>query len=138
MNDDANLAKAMRASTDLLQNEEYNKALELLDQALDAAMKSGERSNWIPTVCNHCALIADFAGRHNLTRRYYEQTLFYDSENARALYGLAKLLREAGEADLAKTYAAKCYDIVIRSTDRKWSGLLGLVTKGWPELSARS
>ena len=138
MSDDVKLARAMRASTELLQNEEYDKALQLLDSVIDAAMKSGEKSHWISTVCNHCAVIADFAGRHDLTRRYYEQCLAYDAENPRALYGLAKIFLEGGDAELAKTYATKCYNIVIHSADRKWRGLLDLITQRWPDLSAQS
>jgi tetratricopeptide (TPR) repeat protein len=138
MSVDTNLARAMRASTELLQGEDYEKALELLDNAINAATKTGEKSPWIPTVCNHAAVIADFAGHKDLVRRYYEQSLASDAENPRALYGLAAVFLEQGDTQLARAYATKCYDIVMRSTDRKGRGLLELITKRWPELGEQS
>jgi Tfp pilus assembly protein PilF len=137
MSDDANLASAMHASTRLLEAAEYEKALEVLDKAITTAVKSGQNSAWIPTVCNHAALIADFAGHHNLIKHYYEQSLAHDAENPSALYGLAKICLEQGEVQLAKSYATKCYDIVMGSTDRKGRGLLDLIVKRWPELATR-
>jgi Tfp pilus assembly protein PilF len=138
MNDDANLAQAMRASTELLQAEQYEEALELLENALNAATKAGEKGSWIPTVCNHAAVIADFAGRDDLIKRYYERSLAYDEENPRALYGLAKVFLEQGDAQLAKAYATKCHAVVMRRADRKGRGLLDLISKRWPELSPHS
>jgi Tfp pilus assembly protein PilF len=136
MSDDLNLSGAMRASTMLLEAGEYKKALKLLDEAIKAAIGTGENSSWIPTVCNHAAVVADFAGDHGLVKHYYEQSLTHDSENPRALYGLAKSYLELGDAQLAKSYATRCYESIKHGNHGKGGGLLDLIAKQWPELGA--
>ena len=136
MSVDLNLAEAMRSGTKLLETGEYEKALKLLDQAIMGAIGTGENSSWISTVCNHVAVVADFAGHHDFVKHYYEQLLDYDSENSRAFYGLAKFYLDQKEAQTANGYSTKCYEVIMRSSDRKGKELLELITKRWPELGA--
>jgi Tfp pilus assembly protein PilF len=136
MGADLILSRAMRASTKLLEAEQYDKALNLLDEAIKDAMKTGGKTSWIPTVCNHAAVVAGFAGRHDLVKHYYEQSLASDPRNPRALYGVAKHYLEHGDVRIAKSFATKCFDAIQNSTDQKGKGLLELLVKQWPDIGA--
>ena len=112
-------------------------ALGLLDDAIAEAMRQHE-SLWTLTLCHHAAVIADSLGNLQLQRRYYGESLASNSENPRALYGLADVARRLGEHEIAKEYAARSYEAILRSDDEIIrQGLLDLVLKHWPELEKK-
>jgi len=136
MSDAIDAKRAMSASTELLASGEYERAMHILDQAIKDCLDSGGERSWTRTLCHHAAIIADFAGRPDLVKGYYEQSLAFDPENARALYGLARVYLELGEAPIAEKYARRCYDAAKQGTDSRNRIWLELIAKRWPQLTA--
>ena len=65
------------------------------------------------------------------------EALRHGPENPLALYGLAKVLAEQGEAEQAKLYATKCVEAIARSGDEIHEAVLDLIAKRWPDLIQR-
>ena len=127
---------AMSSTVKLLKVDEHEKALELLDGAIEKAIQEG-RTNWIRTLCHHAAVVSNFAGNAPLEKHYYEQSLAYNPENSRALYGLAKVALEQGETEIAKQYAIRCHSALMQSEDGVIKqGLLELLATHWPGVVA--
>ena len=126
------MTHAVQESTRLSQNGEPQKALQLLDTARALAI----RENWnraLETISRHAAIIAEASGDLARAKFYNEQALACEPENPMALYGLAKILSQQGETELARQYAAKCYEVSLRGgtdIDRARVELLG---SHWPE-----
>jgi len=127
------LRLAVNSSSELWKAGAHEKALKLLDDAIAAAIKEKDSSS-IRTLSQHAAVMANWVGDLRRVRYYYEQSLAYNPENPMALYGLARVSAEEGEHDLAKRYAARCYQAVLHSDDEIDRGLLELIAKQWPEL----
>jgi hypothetical protein len=126
------MTHAMRESTRLSQNGEPLKALELLDSSIMMAV----RENWnhaLQTISRHAAIIAESTGDLARAKSYNEQTLSCAPENPMALYGMAKVLSEQGEIELARQYAAKCYQVSIRGGTEIDQARVELLGKHWPE-----
>ena len=126
------MTRAVQESTKLSQSGEFLKALELLDNSMAVAV----RENWsraLETISRHAAIIAESSGDLARAKSYNERTLACAPENPMALYGMAKILSEQGQSELAREYAARCYEVSLRGgtdVDRARVELLG---KHWPE-----
>jgi Tfp pilus assembly protein PilF len=134
MSDRDEFVRAMSASAELLQVEEYEQALNLVDSAIERAVNEGDNS-WVRILCHHAANIAMFSGNPVRVRQYYEKSLANDPENPRALYGIAKFYLERGERGLAESYATRCHEAIARSDDpTACRSLQEMLSKRWPEL----
>jgi tetratricopeptide (TPR) repeat protein len=107
---------AMSTSTKLMQQDENEEALWLLDDAIGMAIRENE-TRWVLTLSHHAAAISNFLGSLSRVKNYYEKSLTFNPENPRALAGLADVLKEQGEFELAKGYAARCYRALIEGDD---------------------
>jgi len=89
-------------------------------------------------MCHHAAIIAKFARDVQRERQYYEKSLSSSPENPRALFGLAMLAKDAGDLEVAKNYAARCYDAILVSDDEIIkNGLTDMVLKSWPDVARK-
>lgn len=126
------MTHAIQESTRLSQNGEPLKALELLDNSIAIAV----RENWqraLQTISRHAAIIAESNGDLVRAKFYNEQTLAYAPENPMALYGMAKILSEQGEVELARQYAARCYEVSLRGGTEIDRARVELLGTRWPE-----
>ena len=127
----------MSNSVRLLQQDKYEEALKLLDESIAEAVRERQIS-WIRTLSHHAAVISNFMENLQLEKHYYQQSLTFDPENPRALYGLAKIAREQGEPDVARQYAARCHKAIVEGDNEIMKeGLLELVVKNWPEFAEK-
>jgi tetratricopeptide (TPR) repeat protein len=114
---------------------EYEKALKLLDESITEAIRENQVS-WVRTLSHHAAVISKFAGNLQLVKHYYEQSLAFNPDNPRALYGLAEVAREQGETEIARQYAVRCHKAIEESEDETVKqALLELLVKHWPEVA---
>lgn len=125
---------AISSSARLLADDNYKEALKVLDEAIADAIRE-RQTLWIPTLCHVAANVSFFMGDLQLRKHYYEQSLAFDPNNPRALYGLAKVAREQGEPEIARQYAVRCHKAIVENEDEIIrQGLLELVVKNWPEV----
>ena len=104
-----------------------------MDEVITEAMKEGDDLTLF-TLIDHAALLNGMGRDRFVVKRYCEQYLAHSSENPRALYGLADVAMEDGQTDLAKQYAKRCLQAILRSKDAKIKqDLLDLVLERWPE-----
>lgn len=132
MTDLDQLKLVIHQSSELSKRGEDEKALALLDEALTEAICE-KRAMWIRILSHHAAVISDSVGDLQRIRRYYEQSLASNPDNARALYGLAKTLQRQGETERAKQCATKCYQALQGSGSELDRILFELVVDSWPE-----
>jgi tetratricopeptide (TPR) repeat protein len=126
------LKAAMNGSIRLSQAGQNQEALKLLDDAIADAIQEG-RTSWILTLSHHAAILCDHRGDIDLAKHYYEQSLAYSPENPLALYGLACVSLQPGEAQSAKQFAKRSYEAILRGDDDiVKAGLLDLIVKQWP------
>ena len=130
------LKRAIQDSSELWVAGEHEKALKLLDDSIVVAAAEGRKS-WVRTLSHHAAVLASSVANLGLVKHYYEQSLAHNPGNPRALYGLANVLLEQGEIELARNHAAKCHEAILQSEDEIDRGLLDLIAKRWPEIVAR-
>jgi tetratricopeptide (TPR) repeat protein len=114
-----------------LSSEDRDGALRLVDEAIALAI-SEQENRWVLTLCHHAALISNFLGKSELVKSYYQQSLAFNPENPRALYGLATVAREQGELELAKEYAARCHRALMDGDDFLKDVQLEMLLKHWP------
>ena len=128
---------AMTNSLARVERGEHDDALKLLDEAIAEAIRDDD-IRWIRTLCHHAANLSRFNGNWASVKRWYEQSLASDPENARALYGLAAVALNENDATTARRYATRCYASILRSDDEILKvGLLDLIAKNWPDLVAK-
>ena len=113
--------------------EDSEKALRIVDDAIAVAIARNE-NRWILALSHHAAVISSFLERPDLVRRYYQQSLDFNPENSRALRGLAREAREAGEVEKAKDYAARSYRALMNGDDFLKEIQLETLLAEWPEL----
>lgn len=130
------LTRVMRDSNELWRMGEPRMALELLDESIAEAIRQ-KKDQWVQVLCRHAALISESVGDLPRAKEYNEQALVHGPDNPMALYGLAKVLHDQGETELAQQYAAKCKEAVVRSGSEIYQGVLDLIAKRWPELMGR-
>jgi|SRR5271168_4678390 len=126
---------AITKSINLVEQNKSAEALKLLDEAIAEAIQEQQISR-ICTLCHHAAILSKFTDNLPLARRYYEQSLASDPENARALYGLAVTTLDQGSPEIAKQYATRCHKVLLQSEDGVLKkGYLDLIAKHWPDIS---
>jgi len=125
---------AISASTKLTQQNDNEEAFRLLDSAIAMAI-SEQENRWVLTLCHHAAIISNFLGNLPRVKHYYEKSLEFNSENPRALAGLADVAKEQGELELAKEYAVRCYKALTEGDDFLNDARLETLLKKWPELA---
>lgn len=125
---------AISNSLELVEQGKHEAALKLLDESIAEAVRENNVP-WIRTLCHHAAIVSRFTENLASAKRYYEQSLNSDPENARALYGLATVALDQGEPDIAKQYAIRCRTAILQSDDELVRMLLDLVVKHWPDLA---
>jgi len=74
---------AMTNSLALAERGKHVDALKLSDEAIAEAIRE-HHVLWIRTLCHHAAIQSRFAENWASAKRYYEQSLASDPENARA------------------------------------------------------
>jgi hypothetical protein len=125
---------AITGSIELEKRGEHGAALGLLDEVIAEAIRKGAIAR-IRTLCHHAAIISRFKENWAPAKRYYEQSLASEPENARALCGLAAIALDAGDAITALKYATRCHTSMLQSDEGILrQGLLDLITKNWPVL----
>jgi len=130
------LTRAMRDSNKLWREGEPRSALRLLDKSIEEAIRQN-KNEWLQVLCRHAARISEAINDFPLARQYNEEALRHGPDNPLALYGLAKVLAEQGEAEQAKLYATKCVEAIARSGDEIHEAVLDLIAKRWPDLTQR-
>ena len=116
-----------------MQQNKNEEALQLLDGAIAMAISESE-NRWVLTLSHHAAVIGRFLGDWPRVKRYYEQSLAFNSDNPAALAGLADTAKEQGELALAREYAARCHKLLIEDNDLFKDARLEMLVKKWPEL----
>lgn len=129
--------RAVNGSVELWRLGKQQQALKLLNDAIaDSIRDKAGRS--VCTLCHHAAVLCQSAGAVGMVKHYYEQSLTHSPENPRALYGLAKVALEQGNADLAEAYAKRSYAATVQEDDEiAKHGLLDLIALHWPEIGAQ-
>ena len=127
---------AITASAELVSLADGDKALRLVDDAI--ALAVGEHDNgWVIVLNHHAAIIANFLGKAELVKHYYQESLAFSTENPRALYGLTKVAKNQGDLALAREYAARCHKALMEGDDflkDSWLEMLETLLKDWPPL----
>jgi tetratricopeptide (TPR) repeat protein len=137
MSDSTKFRNAMSSSTKLLQQDQHDQALRIVDEEIAEAVCIGENS-WVCTLCHHAAIIARFTNNLDLAKHYYEQSLASNPESVNALYGLATVYRDQRQPEVAKEYAMRCYDALMRDdSDILKAHLLESLSKDWPDVARR-
>jgi len=119
---------------ELWQKEQHVEALRLLDDSIAKAEQNNEPSSPVQFLRMHASLIAGSLNDLPLVKRYCEEVLLREPQNALAMYTLADALLRQGEVDLAARQAACAYALVFNSSDAKDRDLLELLMKRWPEM----
>jgi hypothetical protein len=120
-------------SSELWRRGQPQEALKLLDDCI-AGAKRQKLDLWIKILSMHASVICESIGDLGLVRRYCEQVLACEPDNALALFKLAEALFQQRQTDLAKNFAAKSYALVANSTTVFHRGLGELLTVKWPEI----
>jgi hypothetical protein len=126
------LKRAVHDSSELSKQGNNDEALKLLAVSVHTALKAN-KINWVQTLCSHASAIADSAGDLLSVRRYRGLAVQH-APNAQNLYGWADVLLREGDAETARSMAAKAYDLIRESSDELDRALAELLIKRWPEL----
>jgi len=121
-------------STELWGTGQHSYALRLIDEWIAKAEQNKESYASIQFLRMHASLIAGAMDDLALARRYCEQVLSSEPENALALYTLADAMLRQGEKTLARNQAARAYALVCHSSSYSDRDLSELLIKRWPEL----
>ena len=70
-----------------------------------------------------------------LVRYYREKCLAFGPDDPMALYGLARVLCQLGEMQLAKENAKRSYQICVRGGTEIDRTVMEMIAKQWPEIS---
>jgi hypothetical protein len=127
--------RAVLGSLDLSMQGHHEQALHLMDDVIAEAIREGEEL-WAFTLIRHAEILSTRAGQphFSLLKHYYQRYLTYSPENPRALYALADVAMEEGEIEVAKQYARRCHQSLLRTTDEVAKrDLFDLVLERWPE-----
>lgn len=136
MHDDHRFVAAMRASGRFIQNNQYERALRVLDDAIAIAIRENQKSP-IVAMCRRAAIICRLVEDLEREREYHERSLENAPENATGLYGLADVARRSGQIELARALATRCYKALLQDEDLPTrDSLLDSLVKHWPEIVA--
>jgi hypothetical protein len=131
------LKNAVQESTELWIGGKGREALETLD-ALITKAKQENREVWVKVLAMHASTLAHSVGDLASARRYCEEVLLYEPENALALFKIADILLQQGKGDEARRYARKSYALAAASDMKDGQGLAELLAKKWPEVGGRT
>jgi tetratricopeptide (TPR) repeat protein len=126
----------MVKSAKLWRSGDLRRALKLLDGSIAEAVRQGRR-DWAQALSRHAAVMCRLDGDLRSARRYNEQALSYGPDSPMTIYGLAEVLLEQGEAELAREYAKKCYELSVRGGTELDRARIELIVRRWPELDTR-
>jgi Tfp pilus assembly protein PilF len=113
----------------------YQEALQLMDEVIAEASKEGDGLSALVLI-GHAALLNGAKRDRSILRHYYEQFLTYNPENPRVLYESADVAMKDGQIEIARLYAKRCHQAILRSDDDKIKkDLLDLVIERWPEVA---
>ena len=108
-------------------------SLRVLDESIAEAARK-KQLDWAGGLSQHAAMICRLDGDLESARHYSEQAILYGPGNPTALFGMAKVLLDQGEARLAREYAAECYEISLRGGTELDRSRIELIVRLWPEL----
>ena len=129
---------AINASAELWKIGEQQEALKVLDDAIAYWVQERNQISPIRTLCHHAAVLCRSVGDLRRVMHYYQQSLTHSPDNPIALYGLAEVALEQGDADLAKQYAKRSYDATVQGEDELAKrGLLDLIVMKWPDIGPK-
>lgn len=124
----------MLDSLHLAQKGEAEKAFNILDGAVQRATDE-DQVTWIQIFSRHAAVVAHIAGDRRREIQYTETALPYAKDYSFAIYNFAQLLLRDGQANLAKRYAAKAYELSASGATDADRDLVAALLKQWPEIA---
>jgi hypothetical protein len=113
---------------------EAAQAFNMLDSGLQQATAENHVT-WIRILCRHAAVVARIARDGRRQIRYTEKALPYATDYSFALYNFAQLLLSYGQADPAKGYATKAYELSTTAGTDADRDLAAAILKQWPEIA---
>jgi Tfp pilus assembly protein PilF len=132
---DERLHNALVDSSKLSGLGQQQAAFRLMDEVIAEAMNEGDELTAL-VVIDHAATLNGAGRDRSLAKQYYEQFLTASPESPRVLYELANDEMENGQTEIAKQYAKRCHQAILRSDNEKIKNdLLDLVLQRWPELA---
>jgi tetratricopeptide (TPR) repeat protein len=123
-------------SVELSQSGEYQEALKIIDEAIARAAPQ-KKTLWAKVLSRHAVAIARSARDDDSIRRFCEQIIRYDPDDATARYVLADVLLRQEQVDLARQQALMSYAAAERSNSPEGRGIIELILKTWPEIASR-
>jgi len=127
------LKRTVNESNELSKRGENGRALQLLDRAIFEALLEN-RSTWVSVLSRHASAIATAIGDLPTARKYREQCLAVDPDNPLTLCGMAEILDQLGERDLAKRYAVKSYRLSVNRGTELDKAVVESLLHTWPDL----
>ena len=132
---DERLHNALVDSSKLSGSGQQQAALRLMDEVIAEAINEGDELTALVAI-DHTATLNGARRDRSLAKQYYEQFLTASPESPRVLYELANDAMENGQTEIAKEYAKRCHQAILRSdNDKIKNDLLALVLERWPELA---
>ena len=129
------LFNALLGSLSLSRSGQHQEALRLMDKLIAETINEGDGLTALILI-DHAAQLNGGGRDRSLMKHYYEQFLTHNPDNPRVLYESAQVAMEDGQTEIAKQYAKRCHQAILRSDDDKIKkDLLDLVLKRWPELA---
>jgi hypothetical protein len=126
---------ALLGSLNLSRSGQHQESLRLMDKLIAETIKEGDGLTALILI-DHAALLNGGGRDRSLVKHYYEQFLTHNPDNPRVLYESAHVAMEDGQTEIAKQYAKRCHQAILRSDDDKIKkDLLDLVLVRWPELA---
>lgn len=130
------LKKAIETSSEFSRKGRHRQALDMLEDLI-AEAKYENHTIRVQGLSRHAAIIADAMGDLALVQRYCEQVISYAPSDAVGLYALADILLRRGEADSARPYAVKSYEICLERNSKEDRSLVELILRRWREIGLR-
>ena|SRR5579862_2330828 len=132
------LHNALIDSLNLSGSGQHQEARRLMEDIIAEAIKEGDELTAL-VVIDHTAMLNSDGRDRSLAKHYYEQFLTSSPDSTRMLYESANAAMEDGQIEIAKQYAKRCHQAVLRSDDKKIKrDLLDLVLERWPEVADRA
>jgi hypothetical protein len=132
---DEQLHNALLSTLRLSGSGQLQEALQIMDELIAEAISGGDGSTALVLI-GHAALLNDNGRDRSLVKLYYDRFLTQNPENARVLYESADEAMEDGQIELAKLYAKRCHNALLKSDDAKLrKDLFDLVLERWPEVA---
>lgn len=137
MSDLDELKAVVSLSAELSQRGQHREALRIIDESIAGAAPQN-RSRWTKILSQHGAAISRSARDDKSIRRYCEQIILCDPEDATARYILADLFLRQGRADLAKQQAVMSYIAAQKSNTQEGKGVVELILRTWPDVAGEA